>query len=375
VRVSRLELRDFRNYAQAEVGLGEAITVVVGPNGAGKTNLLEALYFGCTARSPRTSDERELVRDGHGVTRVALRTAGEDVAHAIEVGFAPGEPKRLRVDGADVDSLSAVEVRPLVSVFMPERLGLVKGAPSGRRAHVDRVAAALRPARAETRPAYSRALAQRNALLGRARAGATARASLDAWDAELARHGARLMAERREALEELSPLFVARGRDLGLPAAAEVRYRPRSPASSAGELQAELAERREADLERGFTAHGPHRDEVELLLRGRSLRAYGSQGEQRAALLALLLAERDLLAARRSCPPLMLLDDVMSELDSTRRKLLAAALREGGQAVVTATDVDQVPGARDAGVVLLEIENGSPRQLGAVAPELAVADA
>jgi DNA replication and repair protein RecF len=109
-------------------------------------------------------------------------------------------------------------------------------------------------------------------------------------------------------------------------------------------LAAELAERRDADLERGFTAHGPHRDELGLRLDGVPLRSYGSQGQQRTALLALLFAERELLSARRGRPPLMLLDDVMSELDSERRELLAELLRGGGQAIVTATEVDHVPG-------------------------------
>jgi len=274
-----------------------------------------------------------------------LDMEGDDGEHRIEVGFQPGEAKHLRVDASPVDSLSGVESRPLVSVFLPERLELVKGAPAARRAHLDQLVAALWPARADTRSAYSRALAQRNALLGRIRAGACGPAALDAWDSELAGHGIRLMADRAEAVDGLRAPFAGLAERLGLPGAAEIRYRPRSAADDAGGLAAELAERRSADLERGFTAHGPHRDELQLLLDGVALRAYGSQGQQRAALLALLFAERELLAERRGRPPLMLLDDVMSELDSARRELLAGLLRAGGQAVVTATEPEHVPGA------------------------------
>jgi DNA replication and repair protein RecF len=345
VRVTRLQLRDFRNYEAAELGLPPGLTVVTGPNGAGKTNLLEALYFGCTGRSPRTSNERELVRRGGGeVARVVVDTRDDEGAHRIEVGFEPGEAKRLRVDGSAVDNLSAVTARPLVSVFMPERLELVKGAPAARRAHLDQLVAALWPARADTRGAYSRALAQRNALLGRIRAGACGPDALDAWDAELARHGVRLMADRGEAIDGLRAPFAELASRLGLPGAAELRYRPRSDATAEPGLAGELAERRAADLERGFTAHGPHRDELQLQLDGVGLRAYGSQGQQRTALLALLFAERELLAERRARPPLMLLDDVMSELDTERRELLAGLLRSGGQAVVTATEPEHVPG-------------------------------
>jgi DNA replication and repair protein RecF len=360
VRVKRIQLRDFRNYDAAEVELADGLTVVAGANGAGKTNLLEAVYFGCTARSPRTSNERELVRrGGQGVARVVLDLAGDDGEHRIEVGFQPGEAKHVRVDDSPVESLSAVEVRPLVSVFLPERLELVKGAPAARRAHLDQFVAALWPSRAETRSAYSRALAQRNALVGRIRAGAAGAAALDAWDLELARHGVRLMADRDEAVSGLGPLFVGLAGQLGLPGDAELRYRPRSEASDAEGLAAELRERRTADLDRGFTAHGPHRDELQLLLGGVTLRAYGSQGQQRAALLALLFAERALLAERRARPPLMLLDDVMSELDAERRELLAGLLRAGGQSVVTTTDPDHVPGTAMSGGGLIRVEGGA----------------
>ena len=362
MRVTRVQLRDFRNYEAAEVELAGGLTVVAGPNGAGKTNLLEAVYFGCTGRSPRTSNERELVRrGGEGVARVALDLEREDGVHRVEVGFRPGEPKRVRVDGSSVEGLPAIESRPLVSVFLPERLELVKGAPAARRAHLDQVVRALWPNRAETRMAYSRALAQRNALVARIRAGVAGPAALDAWDAELAAHGIRLMGDRGEAVEGLRPLFAELAERLGLGGDAELRYRPRSAAAGAAALAAELAERRTADLERGFTAHGPHRDELQLLLDGASLRAYGSQGQQRAALLALLFAERRLLGERRARPPLMLLDDVMSELDAERRELLAGLLRAGGQAVITTTEPDHVPGTALAGGGLIRVENGAVR--------------
>jgi DNA replication and repair protein RecF len=345
VLVERLQLRDFRNYEHAELELPPGLTVVAGPNGAGKTNLLEAVYFGCTGRSPRTSNERELVRRGAVVARVVVDTRDEAGAHRLEAGFEPGEAKRFRVDGSPVDSLAGVADRPLVSVFLPDRLELVKGAPAGRRAHLDQVVAALWPARADTRSAYSRALAQRNALLGRIRAGLSGASALDAWDAELARHGIRLMQDRAEAVAGLAAPFAELADRLGLPGRVELRYRPRSGAGDAAGLAAELAERRSADLERGFTAHGPHRDELLMQLGDVSLRSYGSQGQQRSALLALLFAERALLEERRGRPPLMLLDDVMSELDSERRELLVGLLCSGGQAIVTTTETEHVPGA------------------------------
>ncbi|HEU0025453.1 MAG TPA: DNA replication and repair protein RecF [Thermoleophilaceae bacterium] len=353
MRVARVELRDFRNYARAAVELPDGLTVICGANGAGKTNLLEAVYFGCTGRSPRTANEREVVRRGAAVARVALDLAEGEGSHRLEVGFEPGEAKRVLLDGRALDGPPGLDARPPVSVFLPERLELVKGAPAARRAHLDHLVAALWPARAGTRAAYSRALAQRNALLGRVRASGSAGHGLGAWDAEVARQGLQLMEDRREAVDGLRPGFAALAERLGLPGEAELRYRPRSPATSVEELAAELAERRAADLERGFTAHGPHRDEIQLLLGGTALRAYGSQGQQRVALLALLFAERELIAARRGPAPLMLLDDVMSELDADRRDLLAELLRSGGQSVVTTTERAHVPGS-DGAVVAVD---------------------
>lgn len=356
----RIALRDFRNYERADVELGGGLTVVHGPNGSGKTNLLEAVYFGCTGRSCRTANDREVVRFGAPAARVELATEDADGRHLIEVGLAPGEGRRLRVDGSEVERLTDVGARPLVSVFIPDRLELVKGAPAARRAHLDQLVAALWPARADTRGAYARALAQRNALLARVRSHAAAARQLDAWEAELARHGIELMGHRAAAVELLGEPFARLAGELGLPSDAAVEYRPRSRAGDEEGLRAEFAERREADLARGFTDHGPHRDDLALLHAGRALRAYGSQGQQRIALLTLLFAEREVLLAERGRAPLMLLDDVMSELDGVRRARLVELVRSSGQAVVTATDRDHVPGAADPDVATIAVEGGEP---------------
>src|SRR3954470_8251311 len=357
--VTRLRLRDFRSYAAIEAALGPGLTVVHGRNGAGKTNLLEALYFGLTARSCRTTNEREVVRFGESAARVEVEVADADGAHELAVGFRPGEAKHLSADGARVERLSDAVARPLVSVFLPDRLELVKGAPALRRAHLDQVVAAAWPARAATRRAYTQALAQRNALLSRVRAGRASRASLPAWDAELARHGIALRDDRAAAVDLVRDRFAALADDLGLAGVGELRYRPRSTASSAEELAAELADRTDSDLERGFTGHGPHRDDLALRRDGRELRAYGSQGEQRLALLALLLAERAALAEARGRAPLVLLDDVMSELDADRRARLVEHLDDGGQAVITTTDLAHVPGGSGPAVTRVGVADGA----------------
>jgi DNA replication and repair protein RecF len=368
MRIVACTLRDFRCYEEARVSLGDGLTVVSGPNGAGKTNLLEALYFGSTGRSCRTANERELVRFGASATRVELEARDEDGVHQFTVGLAPGEAKRIKVDGAPVERLLEVADRPLVSVFLPDRLELVKGPPSVRRAHLDQFVAAVWPTRVATRCAYAQALAQRNALVARVRAGGGSAESLRTWDMQLARHGIELMADRAAASEAVAGRFAQLGMELGVEAELELVYRPRSLATQPEELAAELSERVETDLARGFTSHGPHRDELALRRGGRELRAFGSQGQQRLALLALLLAEREALAEHRGAVPLMLLDDVMSELDQERRRALVERLRRsGGQAVITSTDLEHVPGGRDAGVARIAVAAGRILQEAAAA--------
>lgn len=364
MQVVSVEMRDFRSYERAEASLGPGLTVVHGANGAGKSNLLEAIYFGCTARSPRTRSDRELVRFGCPAARVTVRLLDEGEAHELSVGYAapaPGAPavKRMSSDGARVERMLDVPVRPLISVFLPDRLELLRGPPSVRRAHLDQVVAALWPARADAAREYGRILAQRNALLARIRSGRSSQSALGAWDRELAEAALRLRALRAEAVALLAEPFAVRATQLGCAGEVALRYRPRSEAADAGEFVSELRERLASDLDRGYTAHGPHRDELAVLRDGRELRTYGSQGEQRVALLALLLAERALLASLRGRTPLMLLDDVMSELDGQRRALLVEELLAGGQSVIATTELGHVPGSGEPAVARLAVRPGA----------------
>ena len=368
--VSSVQMRDFRTYARAETSVGEWLTVIHGANGAGKSNLLEAIYYGCTARSPRTRNERELIRFGAQAARVVVRLLGHDEQHELAVGFGAlgvggqvaRQTKRMSVDGAVVERLLDVEVRPLVSVFLPDRLELIKGPPASRRAHLDQFVAAVWPARADARRRYSRVLAQRNALLARMRARGAADATLSTWDRELAAAALELQAHRAAAVELLAEPFARHAAQLGHGGEIRIDYRPRSHAPDVERYVAELAERLPGDLERGFTGHGPHRDELAVTCDRRELRVYGSQGEQRLALLALLLAERSVLAAERGRTPLMLLDDVMSELDGERREMLVRELQTGGQSIIATTDLAHVPGAADASVTRLHVSTGTVLQ-------------
>lgn len=343
MRVESLRTLGFRNLDGTALDLGAQITLLHGPNGAGKTNLLEALYMGLAGRSCRTRADRETIAFGAPLARVevTLEDEGERREFLCAVDREDGRRHLLNGSPAPTD---VATLRPALAVFMPDRLTLVKGPPAARRSHLDGFVAAWRPARAEARRRYARALAQRNTLLSRVRAAAASSSSLDAWDLELASAGLALMDARREAVSSLAPLFANAARELGLAGGSELAYLPRSRASEVAELRAELAERRQSDLARGFSGHGPHLDELAVRVAGRPARRYASQGQQRVALLALLFAEREALLAGDRSPPLLLLDDVTSELDPTRRDLLCARLVDGkGQALVTATERQHLP--------------------------------
>ncbi len=219
---------------------------------------------------------------------------------------------------------------------------LVKGPAARRRGHLDRLIGALWPARADLRGRFGRTLAQRNALVSRVRAGQADAGALLTWDERMATEAVPLIEARDEAVRALSEPVERSGAQLGIPGGLEIRYRPRT-APDRDAIVEELAQRRAADLGRAYTSYGPQLDEVELRVAERPLRRFGSQGQQRAALLALLFAERSALIEAGRPAPLMLLDDVMSELDPERRELLVATLASSGQALITATEASQVP--------------------------------
>jgi DNA replication and repair protein RecF len=353
--VTGLELRSFRNHEHLTLDLAPGVNVLVGPIGSGKTSVLEAVHAGCTGRSFRTSTERELVRFGDLLARVVLTYGSDAGQHRIEVVLQRSAAKLIRRDGAAVSALRADAVTPRVCVFAPDHLELVKGPAGIRRAHLDELVTALWPARRATRVSYAKALAQRNSLLSRVRSGAAAPSALSAWDRELARHGVELMRHRADAITLLAGHFASRTIELGLPEPAGLEYRPRSQAAEAGELEEELRERLESDLERGFTTHGPHRDDLLLESGGRDLRRYGSQGQQRLGLLSLLLAQRDAMEGAHGELPLLLLDDVMSELDPDRRCMLVDLVSTSGQTLITTADEAALP-ASPASILRLQKE-------------------
>ena len=319
--------------------------LAVGPNGVGKTNLLESLHVATQGFSPRTRTDAQLIRVGAAAARVALRGRRATTPVEIELVLEAGAAKRAKLNGELLRTAEQLRAETATLVFTPDRLGVVKGAPATRRAYFDRVLGRLAPARALLPGEYGAAIAQRNAAL-RLRS-----AALSTWTEQVADLGTQLVAARKETLAALAAPFAERAGELGL-TEAELRYDGEPPTVAA--LEARL----DRDLERGITGLGPHLHDIVIASGPRELRSYGSQGEQRLAVLALLLAEAELIADRRGFAPLLLLDDVLSELDPARRRILAERIQKGSQALVTATDAAMLPWEPDQ---LVEVADGSAR--------------
>ncbi len=310
--------------------------LVTGPNGAGKTNLLESLHVGTQGFSPRTRADAQLVRFGRDAARVALRGDRAGAPVELEVTLELGTGKRARLNGAPLRAAELLRGETATLVFTPDRLVVVKGGPAARRAYFDRVLGRLAPARAGLPAEYGAAVGQRNAALRRIAHGLSSRDTLAPWDDQVIRLGTALVEARAETVSALRPRFRERAEELGL-ADGELAYAAGPPTAE------ELEARTDRDLERGTTGLGPHLDDVGVLSGDRDLRAFGSQGEQRLAVLALLLGEAELLAEQRGVLPLLLLDDVLSELDPGRRRILAERLRVSGQALVTSASRNALP--------------------------------
>ena len=311
--------------------------LVTGPNGAGKTNLLEALHVGTQGFSPRARSDAQLVSFDATEGRVRLRGTNGPAPFESEIRLGPRDARRAHYNGDVLRSAEQLRLELRTLVFTPDRLAVVKGAPATRRAYLDRTLARLFPARASLPIEYAAAVGQRNAALRRLAAGASTPEALTPWTETVTALGAALVDARRETLGVLAPAFQSTSSRLGLESAALAYDGEKASV-------AEYDERLAKDLDRGLTGAGPHLHDVRVSAGDRELRGYGSQGEQRVAVLALVLAEAETLAERTGSPPLVLLDDVLSELDEDRRRALASLVSHRGQVVVTATSATAFPG-------------------------------
>ena len=389
--LTHLTIDQFRSYAHLDVDFDAGLTLIVGENGAGKSNLLEAIYVLATTRSPRSSTEGELLAwdaPEPAVARIAGSAVRADGEISVELALAartnaqgailqsksgaPLTSKRLRVNGV---ARRATDVMGQIGavLFTTLDIEVITGSPGTRRRYLDFTIAQSDRRYARWFSQYDKAVTQRNALLKRIAKGEASTEELQPWDETVAQGGGTIMAARAAAVRELQTLAAQHHRgvaasdheyadtlelgylpalgDAGLPEVAD-------PAAIEARIRAGFAALRPREIGAGTTLVGPHRDDLSITLRGRSASAYASRAQQRSVALALRLAEADLLRQRSGEPPVLLLDDVFSELDPQRRTATALALRKAEQVILTTADPESVPGELPAPTATFRVAAG-----------------
>jgi DNA replication and repair protein RecF len=382
VYVRQLALRDFRSWESVDLELGPGRTVFVGSNGFGKTNLIEALWYSTTLGSHRVGSDAPLIREGAARAVVSTIVVNEGRECAVDLEIVAGRANKARLNRSPVRSTREVVGVLRCVLFAPEDLALVRGDPAERRRYLDDLATVRRPRIAGVRADYEKVLRQRTALLkslagARYRGGQEALDTLDVWDSRLAEHGAELMAARIDLVNELAP-EVEKAYQLLAPASrpASINYRASmdglggadegtDPEFLEAALLAALAARRDAELDRGMCLVGPHRDDLELRLGDQPAKGFASHGESWSFAVALRLGAYELLRADGG-EPVLLLDDVFAELDTARRRALAAVAESAEQVLVTAAVLEDIPDGWDAKRVHIDLRDGEAGRVSVV---------
>ncbi len=337
------------------------VNVFVGANGQGKTNLLEAVAMLALSASPRARREIELVGPVAPASRIEaeVESAGRRIELTIALNVDGDRARRtIEIDGARRRAFD-LPGHFRVTLFWPDDLGLIKAGPDQRRRFLNQLLVQVEPGYARSLSGLRRILEQRNSLLKRVAAGDETANALEVWNSELVRVGSEVVSARASAVRELAPAAARCHAEIGGGERLDIDYLG-PPGDLAEAVHNSLAE----DLRRGVTSVGPHRDDLRVLLDGQDARGYASQGQQRTAVVSLKLAEAELVARRTGEPPVLLLDDVLSELDLERRAALLRHVGGGGQVVITSVDVGPFPPELLAGATIWSVEAGDVKPCG-----------
>lgn len=351
MEVRAIHLKDFRNYTDETAEFTEGLNVIVGNNGHGKTNLLEAVHLLSAQGSHRTGTAGILVRHGAESAVVRSRCGSSDRDLSIDIEVKASGGTRILVNKVPIDKIPGRDPMFTCVIFSPEDLAMVKGGPEERRRFIDQLAAKQRPVAAASRVELERVLKQRNGVLKASLSNPRALRQLDVWTEQLVKAGTAVVVDRLTALEAGADAVSEMYRRIsGSDETLEVWYEASwargqrwTSHEVAPALTAALEEVAARELERGITLVGPQRDDIGITLASVDARTFASQGEQRSIALALRLAERKVVAEHRGAQPVLLLDDVFSELDDDRRSRLAELVSGAGQTIATATSADGLP--------------------------------
>jgi DNA replication and repair protein RecF len=340
VRLRRLQLKNHRNYAQLDLVPGPSLNVFIGANGQGKTNLLEAVAMLALSASPRARRESELVGPAGPGSKIEADAETGTTTREIAITLTVEGERTRRVIEVDGARRRAVDLPGhfRVALFWPDDLGLVKAGPELRRRFLNQLLVQVEPGYARALAGLRRVLEQRNSLLKRMAAGEGGEDMLDAWNQELVKVGGEIAAARARAVRQLAPEATRCHAEIASGEHLEIGYEG-PPENLAEAVNNSLSE----DLRRGSTSIGPHRDDLTVLLDGKEARSYASQGQQRTAVVSLKLAEANLIHDRTGERPVLLLDDVLSELDGERRAALLAEVAAGGQVIITSVEAGPFP--------------------------------
>lgn len=373
MKVEHLTLRQYRNYQEVSVDLNPDLNILVGQNAQGKTNFIEGLYFLALGRSHRTYQDSELIHWGNDWASLSALVASELGKYTLEARIQSGRRKQFRVSGNALRSLSELYGYLNVVMFSPDDLQLVKGSPVLRRNFLDVVLAQSSAVYRNYLVEYNRILQQRNAVLKLVSEHRTAISQLDAWDPQLVRTGSRIIAARHQAVKSLgkaaSQLHAAM---TGYGESLAMIYRPFYETKESeqdddipelSEIEARfeeaLLQRREDENRRGMTLVGPQRDDLVFLIDGVDARSFGSQGQQRTVVLSCKLAEAEFIKSETGEYPVLLLDDVMSELDQSRRLFFLEAIKKKVQILLTTTSLHSFSPELMSSATLFQVEQGN----------------
>ena len=361
MNLTGLWLNNFRSYDRLYLPLTPNLTVLVGNNAQGKTNLLEAIFFCCTARSHRTNKEKELIK--WDCERAYIKTEAErgDGKHRVEISISKHKKKCISVNALPIKRVGELLGHMHCVMFSPEDLMLVKAGPAERRRFIDIEVSQVRKPYFYALANYISTLDQRNRLLKSLQFSGSLLGTLDVWDEQLADSGAKIIMYRSEFIERLKPIaqevhsHISSGQEV-LSLAYSTQIEHESIESAKAGLLEKFKAKREDDISRGTTTAGPHRDDLAVFVNGVDLRAFGSQGQQRTAALSLKLSELELFKQYTGEYPVLLLDDVLSELDPDRQAMLLDNI-SGKQTIITCADFDEALLERFYGCSVYQVSN------------------
>jgi len=354
--IEKIKLENFRNYHEQEVFFDKKVNVIAGNNAQGKTNLLESIYVSSLGRSFRTAKDKEMIRFEQPYSRILASYSSEEQEKKVSIGFSQDGKKEIKINNIKVEKMVEMLNHFYVVVFSPDDLKIVKEEPEKRRNFIDRELCKMRISYLNNLTQYKKILVQRNAYL---KSENKDKQAMEVWDDALSQYGGKVMRQRKQFIEEINTISreihekITQGKER-----LEINYLPNIPYEEDPEAMMEkirnkLEKSYQKDVYLGNTSHGPHKDDLLILIDGVQARQYGSQGQQRTAALSMKLAEINLIEKEKGEKPILLLDDVLSELDPERQKYLISALSESQLFITTAELNTQLEEALPGGNVYL----------------------